>query len=287
MALTVEQGFARFLERLMPLQSQRDASAKHRTTVERSLIDALDAKAFRYVGSIRNDTGVRNYSVVDVLASLPGKPDLSSTGLTLVKDALSASFPETTVRISRPAVVVEFAENTQTWKIIPGFRKSSGYTALYTIPGIGSDHWIESAPAEHITYVNEVNQHTRISGGAKQLSRLAKAWKYYNGVSVSSFYLEMRAAQYLSHCKTFDPINELTRFFEFLLQVNLAPMEDPMGLTSPFYACTTATHGENTLSMVHAAVLRAQKARDAHHNAKPVEAFQSLSRLFGGQFPGP
>jgi hypothetical protein len=47
--------------------------------------------------------------------------------------------------------------------------------------------WIDTAPVEHIKYVNEINDIRAIQGGAKKLARLAKAWKYYNSVPISSF----------------------------------------------------------------------------------------------------
>ena len=51
MALTVAQGFDKFLTTLIPLQSQRDAASKHRSSVESSLKNALDVKMFRESGS--------------------------------------------------------------------------------------------------------------------------------------------------------------------------------------------------------------------------------------------
>jgi hypothetical protein len=213
MALTVPQGFEKFLESLTPLQSQRDASAKHRASVETSLTNALDVKIFRESGSFSHGTGVRNHCDVDLLVSLGTRPGTSTTALNWVKEALGDSFPKTTVRISRPAVVVEFASGTETWEIIPGFRKNSGDEALYDIPGVGEVAWMESAPTEHIKYVTEVNKQGGITGGTKKLARLAKAWKYYNSVPISSFYLEMRAAKYLEGEKYFDPVQDVARFF--------------------------------------------------------------------------
>ncbi len=107
MALTVAQGFETFLTRLVPLESQREAASKHRASVEASLRNALEIQLFRETGSFTHGTGVRGYTDVDLLVSLRNKPGASATALDHVKSALS-SFPYTTVRISRPAVVVEF-----------------------------------------------------------------------------------------------------------------------------------------------------------------------------------
>lgn len=194
MALTVAQGFDTFLSRISPLESQRNAASKHRASVEPSLKNALDVKAFRESGSFNHGTGVRNHCDVDLLVSLGSKPGTSATALNWVKTALSNSFPYTTVKISRPAVVALFNGGKETWEIIPGFRKNSGDAALYDIPGPGEVAWMESAPTEHLKYVTAVNKKANIAGGAKKFARMAKAWKYFNNVPMSSFYLEMRAA---------------------------------------------------------------------------------------------
>jgi hypothetical protein len=114
-----------------------------------------------------------------------------------VKSALTKKFPYTTVRIDRPAVVVEFGGGDEMWEVIPGFLTSRGGPdqLVYDIPG-PSTGWIDTAPKEHLKYVNESNQAPR-DGCAKALSRLVKAWKYYCKVPISSFYLEMRAAQHV------------------------------------------------------------------------------------------
>jgi hypothetical protein len=285
LALTVSQGFATFLERLTPLQSQRDAAAAHRGSVETSLNNALETIMFRESGSFNHGTGVRNHCDVDMLVSLKSKPTSSTTALNWVKTALSNSFPYTTVQIRRPAVVVLFNSGTETWEVIPGFRKNQGDAAMYDIPDVIEGSWLESAPTEHIKYVNEVNKVTAISGGAKKLARLAKAWKYYNNVPISSFYLEMRAAWYMSTEKTFAPIYDVERYFRWLHDNTLAPMNDPKGLTSRFYACSTTAKATDALSKVSTAATRAKKALDAHRADNPTDAFYYLNLLFGDKFP--
>jgi predicted nucleotidyltransferase len=56
---------------------------------------------FFETGSFSHGTGVRNYSDIDALVSLNNKPDSSYTALNRVKDALSARFPSTTVKVRR------------------------------------------------------------------------------------------------------------------------------------------------------------------------------------------
>jgi hypothetical protein len=285
MALSVAQGFTAFLERITPLESQREAASKHRQSVETSLRNALDVQVFRESGSFTHGTGVRNHCDVDLLVSVAERPTTSETALNWVKAALTSSFPSTTVRVSRPAVVALFDGGRETWEIIPGFRKNKGEAALYDIPGVGSVDWMESAPTEHMKYVNEVNKKQHISGGAKKFARLAKAWKYYNDVPVSSFYLEMRAAQYMDGERAWDPIQDLARYFHHLEDIGLGPMNDPKRLTQRFYAYSTTAKGKDALSKVKTAATRAGKALEADNRGRTAEAFYYLDLLFGGNFP--
>ncbi len=228
---------------------------------------------------------MRNCSDVDVLVSIGNtKPGTSDTALNWVKNALSASFPTTTVRVSRPAVVVEFALGAETWEVIPGFLKSSDPSVLYDIPGPASG-WIESAPTEHLDYVNECNQKNGIQGAAKKLARLIKAWKYYSNVPVSSFYLEMRAAQHMATQPAFIAVWDMCLLLEDLHSNSLAAMNDPKGRTGRFHPCSSDYRKMDALSKLSTAATRARKALDAYQNDKLDDAFHYLDLLFGGHFP--
>lgn len=209
----------------------------------------------------------------------------SETALLWVKEALQASFPSTVVQIRRPTVAVLFADGAEKWEILPGFRTSpTGHTPVYDIPGPASG-WMSSAPTAHLEYVNEINQQEGIRGGAKKLARLAKAWKYFNTVPVSSFYLEMRAAQYMEAQTSFRSLAYLCGYFEWLDKIQLADMNDPKGKASRFSACSSAATRTSTLSKLHTAATRARKAVDAEQAGNTSSAFEYLNQLFNGQFP--
>lgn len=235
---TVQGAFEEFLRRLTPLESQRQAAARHRDSVESSIKRSQDIYRFAETGSFSHGTGVRNHSDVDVLVSLKaGRPSSSDTALGWIRDALKVSFPHTHVRVSRPAVVVEFGNKSETWEVIPGFITQRGGqgVAVYDIPGPDSG-WIDTAPFEHIRYVNSCNGETP---GAKSLARLIKAWKYYNDVPMSSFYLEMRAAQHAKSHSPFVPIFDICWLLESLDSHKLAAMNDPSDASGRFEPCSS------------------------------------------------
>jgi len=180
-------------------------------------------------------------------------------------------------------VVAEFNAGRETWEVIPAFYKSGGDTPLYTIPGFGE--WITSAPTAHLDYVNEVNNTAGISGGAKKLARYAKAWKYYKNVPLSSFYLEMRAAEYMARQTWFDAPQDMYYYLKDLQNRELAAMNDPKGLTSRINATSTDTKHDDALSKLSTAVTYAKKAIDADVAGRTDDAFYYWNLVFGGNFP--
>ncbi len=287
MARTVDQGFEEFLKRLVPSEAQRSAGASHRSSVKGALESKLTVWNFFETGSFSHGTGVRHYSDIDALVSLGNsRPSSSYTALTWVKDALSARFPLTTVRISRPAVQVLFGGGYETWEVIPGFLTSSGGGAMiYDIPSpVTGGGWISAAPREHNEYVDECNKKPG-QGNAKALARLVKAWKYYCNVPVSSFYLEMRAAQHVKSIDAYIPVWDICLLLEKLRDNDLADMNDPKGASGRFSATSSDSMREDALSKVKTAATRARKALDAYRADDADTAFHYLDLLFGGQFP--
>lgn len=286
MVLSVGQGFDTFLGRLVPTTAQMNAAKTHRSRVETSLENSLTVKRFRETGSFHHGTGVRHHCDVDLLASLSDKPSSSDTALTRVKNALLLSFPTTPVYVSRPAVVVDFASGAERWEILPGYlrSRSDGDPYVYDIPGPAGG-WITSAPVEHLKYVNTVNGTAGITGAAKKLARLAKAWKYYNNVPMSSFYLEMRAAKYMSTQSSFVAVYDICYLLEELHSSQLAGMNDPSEATGRFYACSSEAKATDALSKLSTGATRARKALDAYREGNETTAFYYLDLLFGGMFP--
>jgi hypothetical protein len=267
MARTVSEGFETFLERLVPTQAQRDAGASHRASVKAALEAKLTVHNFFETGSFSHGTGVRSYSDVDALVSLGNaKPESSYTALNWVKDILSDRFPLTTISIRRPAVVIEFGGGYETWEVIPGFLTGRGGSEqyVYDIPGPSAGTaWIDSAPKEHLAYVNECNKEPH-KGDAKDLARLIKAWKYYRSVPISSFYLEMRCAQHVATQSTYVHVWDVCQVLEKLEAHELAPMNDPKGATGRIHACSSDANRTDALSKLSTAATRARKALNAY-----------------------
>lgn len=248
--LEVTQAYSRFLDSLVPTQRERDAAASHRNSVEAALRNGLSVSLIRETGSFSHGTGARGHSDVDLMVSLSSvKPQSSDTTLATVRSALRTRYPLTETKVRRPAVVIEFAARTERWEVIPAYAShvsSSGYT-VYDIPGAAAG-WMQSAPRAHLDYVNASNQRTGTSGGTKKLARMLKGWKYYNGVPVSSFYLEMRAAEHVRTQESFIPIWDMSQVLTKLDDHQLAQMNDPMRIAGRILPCSSDATKQVALS---------------------------------------
>lgn len=288
MARSVQEGFDTFHGWLIPTDAQRSAGASHRSSVKSALESRLSVSNFFETGSFTHGTGVRHHSDIDVFVSLGAdRPDSSYTALNWVKDALSARFPNTTVKIDRPAVKVLFGGGYETWEVIPafitGFDTANGF--VYRIPGPAlGDGYMLAAPKEHLAYVNESND-SPTKGVAKRLSRLIKAWKYYRNVPISSFYLEMRCAQHVRTQTTYIDIWDVWQVLNKLNGHQLADMNDPTEVSTRFQACSSDATRADALSKLATATARARKALDAQQAGNDADAFYYLDLLFGGEFP--
>lgn len=288
MARTVSEGFEEFLRRLAPTEAQKAAGASHRASVKEALEANLSVRRFFETGSFSHGTGIRGFSDTDVLVSLgDSRPQSSYTALEWVRDALSKRFSSTDVTIRRPAVQVKFGGGYETWEVLPAFITGRGGDGklVYDIPGPSAGSvWIDSAPDEHLAYVNECNDKPH-KGDAKDLARLIKAWKYYQDVPISSFYLEMRCAQHVATQITYIHVWDVCQILEKLDGHRLAAMNDPKGASGRIVACSSDSNRDRALSKLETASGRARKALDAHNAEDQVTAFFYLDLLFGGNFP--
>lgn len=286
MTRTASQGFNKFLSNITPSAAERSKASSHRAAIEAK----LDAKFGIYrmfeTGSFKHGTGVSIYSDVDYFVSLKtSRPTLGSSALTSVRSALLERFPTTYIHTSKPAVVLDFGQGYERVEIIPAyFQEKLTDGARFKIPGVVGE-WLDSSPEVHVKYVNDINNRSDIEHGAKNLARLAKAWKYYRNVPISSFYLEMRAAQYMATQTSVIYAYDISYFLNFLQRNGLAAMNDPTGSTGRIEPCSSSANHTDAVSKLNRAVTRASTALDFEKSGYTEKAFEYWDLLFDGRFP--
>ncbi|NET63187.1 MAG: nucleotidyltransferase [Moorea sp. SIO1G6] len=285
MPRTIDEGFRNFLSKLTPSPYESQAAKNHRASIEACLKANFRLDGFFRTGSFGNGTSISGYSDVDYFAYISdGKLNSnSSRALNQVREVLNRRFPRTNVHVDCPAVVCPFGsdakESTEiTSAIFSG--KNSTYPT-YKIPDC-IDGWMLSSPETHNAYVREVDQ--KFKGKLKSLIRFIKAWKYYQNVPISSFYLELRIAKYAQGIKTIVYDIDVTRVFSHLHNVRLAKMQDPMGISGYVSPCSTKAKLNDALSKLSTALSRSEKALKAKSKGDIKEAFDWWNLVYNNKF---
>lgn len=286
MPRTVDEGFRDFLLKLTPSTSESQAAKNHRASIEACLKSNFGLKRFVRIGSFGNGTSISGYSDVDYLACLPtDQLSQSSTySLTKVRNILDARFPNTGVRVDCPAIVIPFGSaKSETTEVVPvDFIRDENSFSIYDIADCANG-WKKASPDAHNAYVRMVDN--KLNGKVKPLIRFVKAWKYYRQVPISSFYLELRVAKYAIDEASIVYDCDVKRVLCWLRDINLADMQDPMGISGYISACKTQAFYDDAISKLKTAASRAEKARDAASEGNISDAFDWWRLVYDNQFP--
>lgn len=284
---TVDEGFRIFHTRLTPTSVESKAAQGHRASIETCLKRNFGMYRFFRSGSFGNGTSISSYSDVDYFAWLPydNVSSSSSKALIQVRDALDIRFSKTGVRVNCPAVKVPFGllarENTEVVPAIYQGNTDDGYD-IFSIPNC-QDGWMKSSPDTHNAYVTSVNK--SLGDRVKPLIRFIKAWKYYQNVPISSFYLELRLAKYAAEQPVIIYDLDVQWILSRLQSDGLARMRDPMGISGYINPCSTSNKLEDAKSKLSTAVARANRAAAAKQKGDVRSAFYWWNLLYNGNFP--
>jgi hypothetical protein len=285
MAKTPEEGFQILLDRLTPSATESAAAISHRASIEACLKTAHGMTSFFRSGSYGFGTSVSGHSDIDYFAVFPAdrlRPSSTET-LTLVASALQTRFPLSGVHVDAPAIVIPFGTGlSERHEIIP--VHDIGTTAaghrMYGMPDrVGG--WIKASPDAASAWINAAD--TKLYGKVKPLIRLAKAWKYYNGVPIRSFYLELRTVQFALTQSAILYRYDMKSVLD-ALAANLPAISEPE-TGDTIYVCYT-----NELNAVQTAIKSALSwaayARAEEDSSRTAAAFAGWDRVFNGKFPG-
>jgi hypothetical protein len=241
-------------------------------------------------GSFSNGTGVLHYSDTDYFARCPqiNLGNNSAMALRKIKETLQYTFPRTTnIEVKSPAVRIPFGRYaSERLEVTPvfygGFISTPiGQRHSYYLPDYAGG-WMLSSPYAHNAYVAQ--QDKRLGGRLKPLIQLVKAWKFYNEVPITSFYLELRVTKYAESRSTIVYDIDVRNVLKLLHHNQLASIQDPMGISGYVKACKTDAKKEKALSRLATAYSRSVKACDIRV-ANVDQAFYWWQLLYNGQFP--
>jgi len=277
-----------YVKTLAPAGYDRSTVAERRQEMEKALSNStLDADYWFESGSWSHGTALKGHSDVDFMAWASGtRPQRPSTALSTLKTALSGSYWAITgLRVSSPTVKVQFLTAPH-FEVVPAWLgKTVGDDLVFWIPGPG-DQWTQSAPRAHLRFVNEQNE--RLSRRVKPLARLLKQWKAHTGAPVSSFYLEMRTAEYAKDESGILYHLDLRILTSRLIGHGLRDMNDPTGLVSRISAVSSEENRRKTVRLLRDAESALDEAYDLASKAGQNWRYWSLmTDVFGSSFPYP
>lgn len=283
MSATASSMLESLIRSMSPNEAARSDAAKHRKKIEEWLKTDLGILRMRETGSWHHGTALDGFSDVDYFVSMrDSRPSSSITALEDLRASLSRGIPGAYVSIDRPAVRLRYFEDGPDVEITPAYIRE---TDDYDIPDPGGTGWIRSNPAVHLEYVDHAQQET--DSRAKGLIRLVKTWKSCNNVPLSSFYLEMRTAQYALNNKPIIYDWDLRDFFKSLANSGLREMNDPTN-----YGRRIATGTSNLVESITAkyaveeAARLARLAREAAEDSDHYTAIYHLRTLFNCERDG-
>lgn len=277
-----------FITSLAPAQFDRTVASKRREGIERLLSTASIKSDYLFeCGSWSHGTGIAAKSDVDYMAWIDSeRPSLPSSALSRLRQVIDDSYGLDVykVRTTSPAVSVEFYTDPR-FEIVPAYyERSVDDTVVYSIPGRG-DEWVLSAPDAHLSFVNRQND--RLGKKVKPLVRLMKAWKYFVEAPVSSFYLEMRTAEYAAGESSILYEIDLPAVFRTIVVFGARDMNDPEGLVGRIPACASKEKRTYALSLMRNAVDCLDLADEAKRRGNAQQYWSNMYDVFGPGFPYP
>lgn len=276
---TINQHLTDFLSSLTPTTAEKASYASHRSSVEQRLKDSFGVDYCYETGSFGNGTGIRFYTDLDIMASIPvaSQRDNSQTMLSAVKISLEGRFITTPIGVRTPAVACYFSGG-KTVEVTPAYYQSqSNSFNIYNIPRLDGG-WQKSSPSAHNAYVNSVN--SNLGYKVKPLIRFIKALKYYRNIPISSFYLELRIAKYCQDETSIVYDIDIKRILSRLIADDLAAVRDPMGISGLVSACNTDLQKADALSKLATALTRTTNAIDCEQAGRHADALDWWKLVF-------
>lgn len=280
MSNAVSEGFDALVESLVPPFSEPDNAEVNLSVIERCLKSEFDMKYLVTCGSTGHGTNVNGFSAIDCIAVIEKRHLLEDSGKSLIriKDSLAKHFPEATITDGRPVVSIPFGDgSSDKHHIVPAYpvKKDAEYD-YYGIPGPAA-RWIEACPGGHSAWVNGLN--TEAEHRLKPFVRVVKAWNYFNGEPLWSFFLEVSALEFIKNRNPIVYSSDVMLFFTHLAKRFLDPIEQAKSSSELIYATSKADR-DAALDRVRAAAQLARQARECEVKGDIADARYYWRKMF-------
>lgn len=141
--------------------------------------------------------------------------------------------------------------------------------------------WKRSSPEAHNAWVKAVD--SKLASKVRPLVRFIKAWKFFQNVPISSFYLELYVTSYASSESAIIYTIDIKHVLVRLYNAGLPAIRDPLGVSGTIYPCGTDGQHTDAKSKLYTAATRATKARDAEESGNIKSAFEWWDLLYNAE----
>lgn len=272
---------------LAPAGYDRTEASARRSVVQGALRNSsLRVTSMFESGSWTHGTSIKAKSDVDYMAVATGRrPFWPSSALDTAKTAVKGcDWKIKDVRVSSPVIGITYYTQPD-FEVAPAwFKERIGGFDVYWIAG-RQDEWVLSAPGAHLAYVSQQND--RLGKKVKPLVRLLKAWKHNVGAPVSSFYLEMRTAEYASGETLIVYDIDLRNVISSMVTAGARDMNDPAHIVGRIPACASGEKRRRTLGMLSTALSSLRTADEARAAGDRQAYWLAMRNVFGSDYPWP
>jgi hypothetical protein len=289
MALTTVDAFNQFYERIRPssalLETVKQRKAAVTSALERAFPSSSDMrfKSATTIGSLGRGTASKPVDDLDLLVHIHVDNDLwersyrhdSKNFLYRVREAVDATSTVQKIGARGQAVRLFYADGLNV--DIAAVEKCTD--GSYALPN-GSGGWQTTNPIAHADYLNRRN--AELSGDLKRFIQIAKQWNRAHSSRLSSFHLEMLAANTFSSLNN-DRRNALEVFFNGIYYG--LSVQDPAGHSGDLSSYLTPLQRDAVNASLLSAHKRAQEANAAEARGDHEEAIRLWKIILGSDFP--
>ncbi|MCF0210717.1 MAG: nucleotidyltransferase [Bacteroidales bacterium] len=187
------------LDKRSTVASRHDAIAKRVNQDFRGLCGSTANTL--YVGSYGRNTANSYVSDVDMIMILPYSTYVKYDGykyngqsalLNAVRNSILTTYSNTVVKGDGQIVEVSFSDG-MTFEVLPAFECSDGSFCYPDSNNGGS--WKNTNPRPEIKAINDAD--SAYNYNVRRLCRMARSWKYYCNVDISSFLIDTLAIRFM------------------------------------------------------------------------------------------
>jgi hypothetical protein len=277
---------------LIGTQTRSDISTRYLSICTRLNKDFWDMDTDhggRYTGSYGRNTANNWVSDIDMIFEMPSWAYNSynnyagngqSALLQAVKNSISVTYPNTSVKGDGQIVQVKFSDGMQI-EVLPGFKQSDG-SYVYANSADGGS-WKTTNPVPEIEMISSGDKDT--NSNLRPLCRMMRAWKYYCSVPIKGILIDTLAYRFLTNWAYKD---RSYLYYDWMTRDFFECLKNQSKDQTIWYAIGSGQAIVNSDDFRYKATIAFNKSKEAIQllsEDKKTSAKEKWSEIYGARFP--